>query len=103
MKRLITFCFLALAICLIPASRPAQARSLVSVLASVPDSIFHVVTIGTDTAEYVAGKVNYGFMEIDAVADGAVTYFHNLAHPTAAVTAAKSQAKAAKRAAKAKK
>jgi hypothetical protein len=97
MKKLIPFCFLALVICLLPASRPAEARSFVSLLATVPDSIFHVVTVGTDTAEYVASKVNYGFMEIDTVADDAVLYFHNVAHPTSAAQVAKAQAKQAKK------
>ena len=100
MKKLIPFCFLALVICLVPASRPAEARSFVSLLATVPDSIFHIVTVGTDTAEYVASKENYGFMEIDTVADDAVLYFHNVAHPTTAATLAKAQAKAAQKAAK---
>jgi uncharacterized protein YjeT (DUF2065 family) len=105
-KRLISFCFLAVLVCLIPGSRPAQARSFVSVLASVPDSIFHAVTIGTDTAEYVSSKVAYGFAEIDTYADAGVTFFHDLAHPntvTAQAKLAKKQAKAAAKAAKAQK
>ena len=78
----------------------AEARSFVSLLANVPDTIFHVVTVGTDTAEYVAGKVDYGFMEIDMYADDAVIYFHNVAHPPAAVVKARAAQKAAKKAAK---
>jgi len=78
----------------------AEARSFVSVLASVPDSIFHAVTIGTDAAEYVSGKVAYGFAEIDMYADDAVIYFHDLAHPNAVTVQAKLAKKAAKKAAK---
>jgi len=78
----------------------AQARSIVSVLALAPDAIFHVVTVGTDTAEYVTAKIAQGFAKVDGVADAGVDFFHNIAHPTPAVTAAKAQAKLAQRAAK---
>ena len=100
MKKLISFCFLTFFISIFPASRPAQAKTLVNVVASIPDFFFHGVTAVTDKTEYVSGKVAYGFMEIDTYADDAVTYFHNLAHPTSAAVAAKAQAKAAKKAAK---
>lgn len=78
----------------------AQARSFVSVLALAPDTIMHAVTVGTDTAEYVTGKIAQGFAKVDAVADAGVDFFHNIAHPTAVVTAQKLAAKQAKAAAK---
>ena len=90
-------CFLAVG----AQPQKAEARSIVSVLALAPDAIFHVVTVGTDTAEYVADKVPVPFHKIDYVADAGVEFFHGLAHPTPAVVAAKAQAKLAKRAAKA--
>lgn len=77
----------------------AQARSFVSTLALAPDAIFHVVTVGTDTAEYVTGKIAQGFAKVDTVADAGVDFFHDLAHPTTAQVAAQAQAKAAKKAA----
>jgi hypothetical protein len=92
-----------LAVCFLFLGSEAKATSFVSVLATVPDTVFHAVTIGTDTAEYVSGKVAYGFAEIDTVADAGVNFFHALAHPSAAQVAAKAQAKAAKKAAKAAK
>ena len=101
-KYLVTMALLAVAMLAIPAQR-AEARTITQVLASVPDTIFHVVTIGTDTAEYVSGKVAQGFAKVDVVADDAVLYFHNVAHPTPTPTAAqvaKAQAKLAKKSAK---
>ena len=94
--------FLAVSFLVVLSVQPSHAtNSFVSALANVPDTIFHVVTVGTDTAEYVSGKVAYGFAEIDVYADDAVNYFHGIAHPTAAQVTAKAQAKAAKKAAKA--
>jgi hypothetical protein len=62
----------------------AQAASLKSVLANVPDTLFHVVTVATDAAEYVTAKVAQGFAKVDTVADDAVDYFHAIAHPAPA-------------------
>jgi len=96
-------CFLAVG----AQPQKAEARSIVSVLALAPDAIFHVVTVGTDTAEYVTAKIAQGFAKVDGVADAGVDFFHNIAHPTSPAVAqarlAKRAAKAAARAAKAPK
>lgn len=98
-KFIVSLALVALSFSIAPAS--AQARSFVSVLATVPGAIFHVVTVGTDTAEYVTGKVAYGFSEIDMYADAAAAYFAAESNPQASATAvAKNQARAAKKAAK---
>lgn len=93
-----------LAVSFLALGTQAQARSLVSTLALAPDAIFHVVTVGTDTAEYVTAKVAQGVAKVDAVADAAVDFFHGIAHPAATVTTTQKLAKQqAKLAAKAKK
>lgn len=95
--------FACLSVAPLKAQTPAipPVASIQSVLAHIPDAVFHVVTVATDTAEYVTGKVAAGTASVDVYADDAVNYFHGIASgSTAQIKADRAARKAAKKAQK---
>jgi len=76
-------------------AKPCHKVTLVRVVTGPFRAALDIVIVGTDTAEYVSGKIYQGFAELDAVVDSAVEVRVSCAQTNS--TCAKAAKKAAKK------